>query len=360
MQRLGLIVASLLMTGAILELAVRIAIPQDVIKPMVTQLDPELIYTLKPNYDAYLKGTAVRLFHLKTNSLGLREREIPFEKPPGVFRIELLGDSVSMAEGVELEETYLKQLESRLHAQGWPNVETINAAIRGYGTDQELLLFRRIGKRFHPDLVILAMYTGNDLDDNWAGQLFRLEGGALIQQPATLKTSEKYRFYTIQSRVQQVPGYTFLMAHSQLANLVRVVWAKILQDTVTSDSKYGPEVSMDDRPEFQLTAGILQQWDREVRDAGARPLVMIIPTREEAQAVAMKSSVERSQTDLALERVCRELELAVLNLTPQVAQHAHAEALWLKDGHLSPEGHRWVAQVLFEALRANRMLPHST
>jgi hypothetical protein len=63
----------------------------------------------------------------------------------------LLGDSMSMAEGVELEETYIKRYEWLANKEGrCPRIETINAAIRGTGTNQETLFFERIGAKFNP------------------------------------------------------------------------------------------------------------------------------------------------------------------------------------------------------------------
>ena len=138
--------------------------------PMPAMADSELIYRLPANTKSYLKGTSVRWFHLETNSLGLRDSEHDLQKAPGTFRVLLLGDSMSMAEGVELTETYIKQFEKKANEQALgKKVETINAAIRGYGNDQEVVLFERIGMQFQPDLVILAFFEGNDFDDNRQG-----------------------------------------------------------------------------------------------------------------------------------------------------------------------------------------------
>jgi len=169
---------SLVVTFSIIEIALRIFLPQELITPMPAMADREMIYRLPSNTSAYLKGTSVRWFHLKTNSLGLRDREIPFAKTPGIYRVLLLGDSMSMAEGVELEETYIKQFEKKIGTKpSGRKVETINAAIRGFGNDQEIVLFERLGRRFLPDMVILAFYEGNDLTDNANGGIFTVKDG---------------------------------------------------------------------------------------------------------------------------------------------------------------------------------------
>ena len=57
----------------------------------------------------------------------------------------VLGDSMTSAEGVEAEQTYPKLLERALaERRGAGRYEVINAAVRGYGTDQELVLFERL------------------------------------------------------------------------------------------------------------------------------------------------------------------------------------------------------------------------
>jgi len=55
-----------------------------------------------------------------------------------------------------------KKLDARLPAL---RVETINAGVRGYGTDQSLLYYRRSGRELKPDLVIFH-HSPNDIRNN--------------------------------------------------------------------------------------------------------------------------------------------------------------------------------------------------
>ena len=67
---------------------------------------------------------------IRINSLGWRDREISLEKKEDTFRIVALGDSITFGWGVELHETYVKQLETILKKQNsYKNYEVINISI---------------------------------------------------------------------------------------------------------------------------------------------------------------------------------------------------------------------------------------
>jgi hypothetical protein len=90
---------------------------------------------------------------IKINSRGLREREIPYEKTPGVTRVLAIGDSNVAGFEVPAEKVWVRVTESILRERGY-NVEFINAGHRGYGTDQSLLFLMDEGLKYQPDLVL--------------------------------------------------------------------------------------------------------------------------------------------------------------------------------------------------------------
>lgn len=94
------------------------------------------------------------------SSQGLRDREFTLDKPNGVFRIVALGDSFTFGMAVELEETWPKQLESRLNRDR--RTEVINFGVMGYDTTQEAETLREKAMNFHPDLVVIG-YCLNDI-----------------------------------------------------------------------------------------------------------------------------------------------------------------------------------------------------
>ncbi|MGE3271795.1 MAG: SGNH/GDSL hydrolase family protein, partial [Chloroflexota bacterium] len=131
------------------------------------------------------------------NAHGLREREIEYQKPPGLWRILVLGDSFVEAAEVMAEDSMPRRLEAALNEGVGPPVQVINAGVVGYGTAQEYLLLQQEGVRYQPDVVVLVFFSGNDVTDNgWSLDFpylrpikpyFEVDGsGQLRQRPFTL------------------------------------------------------------------------------------------------------------------------------------------------------------------------------
>lgn len=101
---------------------------------------------------------------LRTNALGMRDREYPAEKPPGSFRILALGDSVTFGVQVPVADTWENQLERALGSRGPPgeSFEVLNLGVPGYNTEQSWLRYQRRGAQLGADLVLLQ-WGSNDL-----------------------------------------------------------------------------------------------------------------------------------------------------------------------------------------------------
>ncbi len=137
-----------------------------------------LQFELKPSVDTEVFGS-----HFTTNAFGLRDREYSQAKPPGTFRIVLLGSSMDMGWGVGTLETYENQLEDWLNAHASKRglerrFEVLNLAMAAYSPLHRLEAFRRKAEAFQPDLVLYAatrldtrllqLHIGNLLNDGVA------------------------------------------------------------------------------------------------------------------------------------------------------------------------------------------------
>jgi hypothetical protein len=99
------------------------------------------------------------------NSRRYRDVEHEVEKPAGVTRIVILGDSFAFGQGVTDEEIFARVL-ARMTG---PQVEVINMAKGGWSTINQFMAFKREGLAYEPDVVIVTATT-NDPEPSPSGQ----------------------------------------------------------------------------------------------------------------------------------------------------------------------------------------------
>lgn len=125
-------------------------------------------YRMRPNSEFLFASP----FHgyravVRTNELGLRDDPITVPKPPRLFRVLLLGDSMTAGLEVAKNETFEavceRQLSTASNTSG--RVECINAGVRGYNLDNILGLASELVPRLQPDLVVYV-FVDNDLTDD--------------------------------------------------------------------------------------------------------------------------------------------------------------------------------------------------
>jgi lysophospholipase L1-like esterase len=98
------------------------------------------------------------------NEDGYRGRRVALPKPPRVYRILLLGDSLVESQYVDDGLTFGEQLEADVRRRAGDRVEVVAIGRAGYTITDEAAYFREKGHRFEPDLMILVSPL-NDVSD---------------------------------------------------------------------------------------------------------------------------------------------------------------------------------------------------
>ena len=95
---------------------------------------------------------------LSVNALGMRDRERTREKPPGTYRIAVLGPSHVMGSGVADDATISAALERRLNegASGGVRYEVLNFGVAAYSLTKQLAQLRDRVLSFEPDAVFIV------------------------------------------------------------------------------------------------------------------------------------------------------------------------------------------------------------
>jgi hypothetical protein len=115
--------------------------------------DTDIGYYPEPNVDLQRYGGKVR-----TNRFGMRSPDFGVNKPPGGFRIFMIGDSTLYGGSyVDQDDLYSSQVAARLNGPGAPGkVEVLALGCNGWGPFHEHGMVRRFGS-FRSDLAIIQM-----------------------------------------------------------------------------------------------------------------------------------------------------------------------------------------------------------
>jgi lysophospholipase L1-like esterase len=267
--------------------------------------DPNLSFAHIPGRSAFLMGVPVSI-----NSHGLRDREYPAVKPPGVYRIVMLGDSTTFGWGVTEQQTVAKILERELNKAGNRRFEVLNSGVGNYGTVQEYNHYLAYDRAFHPDLVILEYFI-NDAEP----------------VPVERNTALIRRSYLL--------AFTI----SRLDAMLRLAGARPNREA------YYAGLYEDDRPGFQAAKQALAQLADATKGDGAQLLVAILP---ELHEINERYPYEREEQ--RVEAVLAAKQVPVMHLIEGLRGHGPESSLWVTPDDDHPNGKA-------NALIATQMLP---
>lgn len=393
-EQAALALLGIFLSLVMIEAVLRAFYPQYGGKP--AQFHPTLGLSLIPNFDGiYISQGHQSVTHIRTNSLGFRDSEVLIPKPDDVFRILVLGDSITFGLGVKEEEVFPEALEEVLNGNakaGSAQFEVINAGVPGYGTTQELLQYQLYGRQLNPNLVILAFLVSNDLLDNLCidqilpdhtfvrvsptKPCFALRNGELIevhspQRPRDAPNQKKLSFNAktlhtcvfFRSKVKNI-----LTSNVEVIELVSNLGIDVRAPMPSTFSWYMEECGEG----WSLTEKLLDRLKEEVTADGGRLVVVVLPSRPQMTGQYLQltqllfaNSKETAEfladstrpQDLLIGWGKKE-QVAVLDCLPDIEEAASTQSLYLQDGHFNPAGHRVVARLIYNYLTQNGLIPH--
>ncbi|MEE8277850.1 MAG: hypothetical protein V3R89_03930 [Thermoanaerobaculia bacterium] len=137
--------------------------PLLVISPGLYVPDPPHRYRLTPGYYGTITNRTEFRHPVAINQAGLRGPAHSAAGPRG-RRVLAIGDSFTFGMGVRDEETFIARLPDELRSLGL-EAEGLNGGLPGTGIPDVVGWFERHGVTLEPDLVVVAVFLGNDLAD---------------------------------------------------------------------------------------------------------------------------------------------------------------------------------------------------
>lgn len=250
-----------------------------------------------------------------SNRLGYRDRDHPRTKPPGTYRIVVLGDSI--AAGYRIPRTadaFPARLEEILRAEGLP-VDVLNFGVTGYNTEQEVETLRARALDFSPDLVLMA-YCHND------------------RRPPDPRILQALREVGARRRTLPLTETERLLVHSALYRFLRFAVLDARPEDVAASGQHNTV-----EPSLRELAELAKAHRFEVLLA-VFPYLPKLYERDHAR--------EHDH----LENLARELGFHPLDLRPAFRDcRAGAEKLRFDRYHPSAAGHRCAAEAMAAAVR---------
>lgn len=318
---------------------------------------------------------------VRINDAGRRDLDRAPAKPANTLRVMLLGDSFVEALQVPIEQTFARGLERRLAAAIGRPVEVVSMGVSGYGTASEYLWYRDVGRRYHPDVVLLSFYPGNDVRNNSPtlepalppvygtdGRLDHVAGGKGGEEgggKGLLVHSKAYQYVRKLVLTRQPALAARLVDWGLLkrAALRPVPMERGVPVDYWVFARQAPPAWQD---AWAHTEALLSAFRDAVTADGATFVVMVVTSREQvypedwAQLQATYPAMRDVAWDLdGPER--RVLDWCALNdvrcvpLSPAfiAARDTSPRLHWHFDGHWTPAGHALAAETMTEALRAS-------
>lgn len=342
-----------------------LAVPQDALDYDRARSTPELLEMSLLGFHPFVDESG-----FVTNSRGFRTPEYDQQKAPGTWRVVALGDSFTFASGgVPWPDLWTTRLAAGMAAATPRPVELVNLGVPAVGPSYELRVWRLEAAALQPDLVVLALFVGNDFTDErwipeggWFSEYGRVSCDARLLRnlvrglepvrsvtrtpdgPADLPPPGTHGGYA-------VPGYERVYArHAPLYTDDQIVRIETRNLSVCD-----PRESRQFEKLYRRVVAVLHQLHSEVDAAGSQLAVLIIPSRCQvctADRTELLAAMGRPESDFDWDAPQRRLAsflqaegIPFLDLTPALRESDGAQALYSHgDTHWSPAGNALVAE----------------
>jgi hypothetical protein len=325
--------------------------------PGLMLYDKRLGWKLTPNWKGRHKHYDFDVSY-STNPYGFRGNFKVGVGPEGSV-YAFVGNSFTFGLGVNDNEVFVHLLNAQEN-----NLNTyLNFSVLGFSTDQELLLIQERVFDFSPDVILLLVYLGNDLFDNElsfplqannAKPYFKLgEHGLILKNtPVPFETKPKEQMGKDLTKVvlgDEFQRDGFIFRHLNRFQLFRLLKLNVIE---------APDLShqFDERFEhaLRLFTAIIDRLRNVCDEKGVKLSLILMPGSSFVQRPDSPSA--QFQDYLRGKILANKGKMGVdvidlAGLLREAYQQNPGKWFYPNEGHLTPEGHRIVADMLATYLR---------
>lgn len=342
---------------------------------------------------------------IRINSMGLRDQEYTLDKPEGVYRILVLGDSPVVGIEVPGEETFPNQMEQLLNQGNPGRFEVLNGGMQGYSPILYYLFLKEKGLDYNPDLVLINFSITDVTDDYDHAKRARFDGEGM---PVSVTKDVQ-----LEDQVSYVPFKQFLRNNSVLYHFIRDRYHRFQYEMKTEEAKIigdgqttnAPANSEDSEIDLALATHLAHLAGKDLREdffaifnetflpeeesAWQQTLVWLrgihqlclqngvaislipVPQPNQVSTEEWKEGKQLWGFDAdhmitsphfqgRLQAFCEQERIPFINPLPRFREVSLQKQLFYPyDGHFNKEGHRLMAEHILDALTNRHIFPQN-
>lgn len=319
-------------------------------------------------------------YNVSVNKNGYRDTQHNIKKQKNEKRILFLGDSFIWGTGAEFNETIPQKTQEVLKNK----YAAINMGIGGFSPDQAYLVYKHEGIKYDPEIVILAIYIGNDI---YCNGLSKIEGRypkpkyilqnnniSLSNVPVPkLKTKQKKHHFAKRLKKK-------LYIHSALASFLldniynspalqkfflKLFFNKANPQKNVHHYEWEFETFIKDnklKKNYKILEHILKKFKLLTESKNTKFIVIIIPTKTQVIENEFRlacsafnkdpNDFDRIMPNKLLTKMCNKLKIPFIDFTEKFKTNPDKDKLYFKTNlHWTPLGYSIAAETIAEYIK---------
>jgi len=297
----------------------------------------------RPNAHALVEGPEFSVEY-KINEQGFRDATVYApEKPDGVTRVLLIGDSMTFGASNQYDEIWPVLAEKGLTEAG-QKVELIKAGVPAFDTRSEVLYLERIHDLYRPDIVVFGfmpndLITNRPIEEDAGHGASSTAGKHDTGVRAVADKKSSLHVITLVKRILMSNDHAYVRLY--LMTLRRPYFASAPDDRIGQ--------------KFREASKMFSRAQRFCADKGCEFVVLSIPQQFQVLVQARQIRVEgidQTHIDAEFMRMADEEGFLWVPLLPDLAEayKQSGEDLYFRyDGHLNRAGNQVVATSVADA-----------
>jgi hypothetical protein len=323
--------------------------------------DDVIGYLPTPLQDQNYTTNCVKNSHIKTNEMGMRITPTIQNQQ---MKISLLGDS--FLHGLTVPDSF--HLATKLSR--FTQSEVLNGGVSGYGTYQELLLWRKLMKPKKPAITILFFFLENDIKDNQCA--LAKADGQVYSPCCEVKNGTIKPVNNFEKRTNTNEGFINwfkknCFTYRAVKNLLKsnnnnTTGEDFFKEPSFAYNVYRPNFDKKWEDGWEITEWCLASLKKECDEIGSKLLIVNVPGPVQWSYNWKKEISKQIQDDYLpkdlnlqyaqnrYQRILNKNNIESLDLTPYFINYRNHYKLsepvfgWCCDSHWNPIGHHLVAE----------------